>query len=110
LPEPDAPAFVHLDAFPGNMLVDDGQIAAVIDFGSVSLAGDRRLDPLAAVAYLTPDITPVATDADREVGREWLAERGLILLYAAARRWIAAYWSAARTDVRLHAWCRSVLL
>jgi aminoglycoside phosphotransferase (APT) family kinase protein len=109
LPEPDRPALVHLDAFAGNMLAKDGRITAVLDFGGVPIVGDRRLDPLAAAAYLDPDITPTASDADRAVAQEWLAERGLADLYDAARRWLAAFWSAAIDDVRLHEWCGSIL-
>jgi len=110
LPEPEAPALVHLDAFGGNMLAEGESITAVIDFGTVSIAGDRRIDPLAAAAYLEPPITPDATDADRSVAREWLAERGLDGLYTPARRWLAAFWSVAMDDPTLDRWCRSVLL
>ncbi len=110
LPEPEGPALVHLDAFAGNMLAEGESITAVIDFGTVSIAGDRRLDPLAAAAYLDPPITPTATHADRSVAQEWLAERGLDELYAPARRWLAAFWSAAVDDLALAGWCRSILL
>jgi aminoglycoside phosphotransferase (APT) family kinase protein len=99
-----------MDAFPGNMLVEGGTVTAVLDFGTVSIVGDRRLDPLAAAAYLAPLITPTATDSDLSVAREWLAGRGLDDLYEAAQRWIAAFWSIARDDLRLHQWCRSILL
>lgn len=109
-PEPDRPAFVHLDAFPGNMLEEDGVITAVIDFGGVSLAGDRRFDPIASAAYLDPRITPTGLPCDVETAMSWLEEHALLGLYPGVRRWIAAYWSPARDDVRLHAWCRSVLL
>ena len=91
------------------MLGEGEAITAVLDFGVVALVGDRRLDPLAAVAYLAPDITPAASDSDRAVADEWLAEADLAALYPPARRWLAAFWSVARDDVRLHDWCRSVL-
>ena len=110
LPEAEAPALVHLDAFPGNMLAEGTAVTAVLDFGVIALVGDRRLDPLAAVAYLTSNITPTADDTDRALAQEWLAERGLAGLYEPARRWLAAFWSIARDDLRLHQWCREVLL
>ncbi len=110
LPEPEGPALVHMDAFAGNMLALGESITAVIDFGTVSIAGDRRIDPLAAAAYLDPPITPTATVTDRSIAREWLAERGLDELYGPARRWLAAFWSAALDDAALAGWCRSILL
>ena len=68
LPEAAGPAFVHLDAFAGNMLTDGTRITAVIDIGSTCVAGDRRFDPLSAAVYLAaPEITPVATAADIDV-------------------------------------------
>lgn len=107
--QPIAPAFVHLDAYPGNVLVEGDAVTAVIDFGAVAIVGDRRFDPVAAAVYLTPHITPTATDFDRAVAREWLRERGLDRLYAPLERWLAAYWSFARDELRLQRWCRSVL-
>ena len=111
LPAADASAFVHLDAFAGNMLTDGVRITAVLDVGPTSAIGDRRLDPLAAAVYLAaPAITPPATPADVDVAMSWLANVGLRDLYEPARRWLAAYWSFAIDDAHLHAWCRSVLL
>jgi hypothetical protein len=108
-PEPESPALVHLDAFAGNMLTDGASITAVIDFGEVSIIGDRRLDPLLAATYLAPPITSSATLRDQAVCREWLTAQGLDELYEPARRWAAAYWSFAQDDAALSAWCQSVL-
>jgi len=110
LPEPAGPALVHLDAFPGNMLAEDGVVTAVLDFGTSLIIGDRRLDPLTAAAYLTRAITPTATGRDRAVAQEWLIANSLADLFPAARSWIAAYWSFARDDPAVYSWCRSVLL
>jgi aminoglycoside phosphotransferase (APT) family kinase protein len=110
LPEPDRPALVHLDAFPGNMLAnEDGEITAVLDFGVVAIMGDARLDPLAAAVYLDPPITPTATGYDRQLAQDWLADHDLDHLYQPARRWLAAFWSFAQDDPPLFAWCRAVL-
>lgn len=103
--------FVHLDAFAGNMMVAGGRVTAVLDFGPTCLAGgDRRFDPVACAVYLgSPSITPTATAADAALARSWLRERGLDELYDPQRRWLAAFWSFAVDDPKLHAWCRSVL-
>jgi hypothetical protein len=105
-----APCLVHLDLFGGNVLFEGGTASAVIDFGGVPIVGDARLDPVSAVVYLTPEITRAATPRDRSVAREWLAAHGLLHLLEPATRWLAARWSFARDEVRLHEWCRRVLL
>ncbi len=111
LPEAAAPAFVHLDAFAGNMLTDGTRITAVIDIGSTCVAGDRRFDPLSAAVYLaSPEITPAATAADVEVAMGWLRAAGLQHWFEPARRWLAAFWSFAVDDPNLLRWCRQVLL
>lgn len=110
LPSPDARSFVHLDAFPGNMLAVGTSVTAVIDFGATTAAGDRRIDPLAAAVYLTAAITPTADDRDRAVAHAWLREQELDQWFEPARRWLAAYWAFAVDDRPLHAWCRAVLL
>lgn len=110
LPEPDQPSFVHLDLYPGNVLVEDGEVSAVVDFGGVAIVGDARLDPLSCVVYLSPYISRTATDHDRSLAREWLKAQDLDELLAPAARWIAARWSFAQDDVLLHQWCQSVLL
>lgn len=111
LPDVTDPMFVHLDAFTGNMLTDGTHITAVLDIGPTSVAGDRRLDPLAAAVYLAaPQITPAATPKDVDVAMSWLRAVGLHDLFVPARRWLAAYWSAAIDDPRVLDWCRAVLL
>jgi hypothetical protein len=111
LPEATGPSFVHLDAFAGNMLTDGARITAVIDIGSTSLAGDRRLDPLSAAVYLlSPEITPMVSPSDIDVTMSWLRAAGLREWFEPASRWLAAFWSVAVDEVTLHRWCRRVLL
>ncbi|HEY5251962.1 MAG TPA: phosphotransferase [Acidimicrobiales bacterium] len=111
LPEARGPAFVHLDAFGGNMLTDGSEITAVIDFGSTSVVGDRRFNPLAAAIYLaSEEITPTATPADVDVAMSWLRAADLHELFEPTRRWLAAYWSFAVDDPKVLHWCRAVLL
>jgi hypothetical protein len=111
LPDTSTPSFVHLDAFAGNLLTDNLAITAVLDIGSSSLAGDRRLDPIASTVYLSdPHVTPTATARDVEVAESWLRSNGLGDWLEPGRRWLAAYWSFAINDPKLIAWCRHVLL
>jgi aminoglycoside phosphotransferase (APT) family kinase protein len=108
--EPAGASFVHLDAFAGNMLTDGARITAVLDVGASSVAGDRRFDPLASATYLMSEqITPTASAADHDIALSWLRSVGLIEWLEPARRWLAAYWSFARDDHPLVAWCESVL-
>jgi aminoglycoside phosphotransferase (APT) family kinase protein len=111
LPDCRQAAFVHLDAFAGNMLTDGRRVTAVLDFGPTAVAGDRRLDPVASAVYLTaPDITPFVTPRDVQVVHAWLRSAGLHDLFEPARRWLAAFWAFAADDPKVSTWCRSVLL
>jgi Ser/Thr protein kinase RdoA (MazF antagonist) len=105
----ERPCLVHLDAFPGNMLAEDGQISAVLDFGVLSILGDRRLDPLCAAAYLAPEITLGASSDDWQAAQHWLDEHDLLDAFEPAHRWLAIFWSGAVDDPRLQAWSRRVL-
>lgn len=103
--------FVHLDAFFGNALADGCRVTAIIDIGHTSAVGDPRLDQVAAAVYAcSEEITPSADEADRTAAREWLRDRRLDAWEEPVRRWLAAYWAWADDDVRLHRWCRRVLL
>ena len=46
------PAFVHLDFYPGNVLVDDGRITGVCDISVHALAADPVLDEVGAICLL----------------------------------------------------------
>jgi Ser/Thr protein kinase RdoA (MazF antagonist) len=99
--EPRTSALVYLDAYPGNVLVEEGGVTAILDFGGGVLIGDPRFNALAAATYLSGE--------DRAIGEAWLAERG-VTPTGPFRRWLAAYWAFARDDEALAAWCRSELL
>ncbi|MFC3705374.1 phosphotransferase family protein [Devosia honganensis] len=109
LPEPERPALVHLDYFPGNVLAENGSVSAVLDFGPATLLGDDRMEAWSAVAYLDPEISPQARPEDREQALDWLRRCGLLADYEKARRWLAAYWSFAADDEALMGWCRRIL-
>ncbi len=106
----EGPSLVHCDVFPGNVMVEGARVTAIIDFGKLTIRGDRLFDPLAAVAYLDEPISPEATDRDRAVAADWLAARGLGEYLEPARRWLAAYWASAEDSAELVAWAKSVLL
>lgn len=108
--EPSRPALVHLDFFPSNVLAMDSTVTAALDFGASTIMGDARMELWSAVAYLDPEISPDASDADREQAVAFLHARHLADEYVKARRWLAAYWSFAQNDDGLMAWCRRVLL
>lgn len=110
LAEPAQAALVHLDFFPANVLAAEGKVTAVLDFGPSAVIGDARLDAWGAAAYLDAEITPQATDGDREQAKAWLSQHGLLAGYDTARRWLAAYWSFALDDAKLMDWCRRILL
>ena len=106
----DEPAFVHLDYFAGNVMAAGGRISAVIDFGYSSIIGDRRMNPVIAAAYLTTaHITPIVTQADRNIAFDWLKKRDLLDYYERIEKWLAAYWLFASDDVELYNWCCSIL-
>jgi aminoglycoside phosphotransferase (APT) family kinase protein len=109
LPEPSATAFVHLDAFAGNMMTDGHRVTAVVDVGLACVAGDARMNLLAAVVNLETAHTPTATSADMDTALARLSSRGLIAYLETARAWLAAFWSFAWEDPVLISWCRSVL-
>jgi hypothetical protein len=102
LPEATEPAFVYLDYYPSNVLVDAGRVTAVVDFGGSVIAGEQSFGSVIAAVYLAARDEPLA--------RAWLEQEGLAGLYEPARRWLAAFWAFARDDVGLFAWCRSVLI
>jgi aminoglycoside phosphotransferase (APT) family kinase protein len=111
LPDTTSPSFVHLDAFAGNFLTDGIGVTAVLDIGASSLAGDRRLDPIASVVYLSdPHVTPTATPHDVDVAIAWLRTEGLADWLEPVRRWLAAYWAVEVGDPKVIAWCSDVLL
>lgn len=109
MPDCSKPSLVHFDIFPDNVLVEGDSISAIIDFGASSKMADRRLDVWSAVAYLDLEISPWATEGDRDLALEWLKSNGLERDYPIAKRWIASCWCFARDDPAVQSWCRRVL-
>lgn len=81
-----APLWLHGDLHPANLLVDDGILAAVLDFGDLC-AGDPATDLAAAWMLLPPSAIPVFVQAyggiADELGartRGWAVLFGLMLV------------------------------
>ena len=107
--EPAAPSLVHLDVFLGNLLAVDRRVSALLDFGPMTIGGPPDLDPLVAIAYLEPEITPTADASDLAAARAWAADHDLVAAVDPAARFIAAYWAGAPDDARLRTWCLRLL-
>ena len=79
------PVCIHGDLLPGNLLVAEGRLSAVIDFACLC-AGDPACDLMAAWTVLSADVrgafrAPLrADDAAWSRGRGWALSFGLIAL------------------------------
>lgn len=90
LPEPDRPdCWVHTDLIPFNLLVTDGRLSAVVDFGGLSL-GDPTIDAGAAWAMVSPRARDTYRRALGVDDATWLRARGWTL--ALAVDGISYYW------------------
>ena len=82
---PGPPVWTHGDLLPGNLLVREGRISAVIDFGCLGV-GDPACDLIVAWALLSAQARAIfnaalATDAATWArGRGWALSIGLIAL------------------------------
>lgn len=78
-----APVWLHGDLHPGNLLVEQGRLTAVIDFGTLGI-GDPACDLMVAWTFLsspTRDVFRAAIPADDATwarGRGWALSFGLI--------------------------------
>lgn len=81
----DAPVWVHGDLTPENLLIRDGRLAAVIDFGCLGV-GDPACDLMVAWSVLTGEARSVfrstldVDDATWARGRGWALSTALIAL------------------------------
>ncbi|WP_030253484.1 aminoglycoside phosphotransferase family protein [Streptomyces violens] len=83
-PAPDGPAvWIHADLQPGNVLVEDGRLSAVIDFGCLGL-GDAAVDLIAAWYLLPADARDVFRTAVAADDAAWARGRGWALSVALA--------------------------
>jgi aminoglycoside phosphotransferase (APT) family kinase protein len=81
----EPPLWIHADLTPGNLLVADGRLTAVIDFGTLSV-GDPACDLLVAWNLFSAETRPVfraalgVDDATWERGRGWAVSVALVAL------------------------------
>jgi len=81
-PWPQEPVWIHADLMPGNLLLEDGHLAAVIDWGGSGM-GDPAVDLMVAWNVLPPSGRKVfreALDVDEDTwsrGRGWALWTGL---------------------------------
>jgi aminoglycoside phosphotransferase (APT) family kinase protein len=85
-PERDGPpVWIHGDLLPGNLLVEQGRLSAVIDFGGLAV-GDPACDLIGAWSWLSADPRDVfrsslsVDDATWARGRGWALSVALIAL------------------------------
>lgn len=77
------PVWLHGDLHPGNLLVDKGQLSAVIDFGTLGV-GDPACDMMVAWTFLTAESREIfratlsVDDTTWVRGRGWALSFGLI--------------------------------
>jgi aminoglycoside phosphotransferase (APT) family kinase protein len=99
-----APAWLHGDLAPGNLLIDEGRLRAVIDFGCLGV-GDPACDVMVAWTFVAADHRETFRAALRVDDATWMRARGWALSVALialpyyrdtnpvlagnARRWIA---------------------
>jgi aminoglycoside phosphotransferase (APT) family kinase protein len=80
-----APVWTHGDLFPSNLLVKDGRLTAVIDFGDLGLS-DPACDMLGAWSFLSADVHKFfraelsVSDATWVRGRGWALSIALLAL------------------------------
>ncbi|ANN21643.1 phosphotransferase [Amycolatopsis orientalis] len=75
------PVWLHADLMPGNLLVDDGRLSAVIDFGCLGV-GDPACDLFPAWNLLPAEERNVFRDALRVDDATWSRGRGRTLSQA----------------------------
>jgi aminoglycoside phosphotransferase (APT) family kinase protein len=75
------PVWLHADLMPGNVLIDGGRLAAVIDFGCIG-AGDPACDLFPAWNLLPPHGREVFREALAVDDATWIRGRGRTLSQA----------------------------
>lgn len=77
----DPPVCLHGDLAPGNLLVNQGRLSAVIDFGELAI-GDPACDLMVAWNYLKPSTRKIFRDALDMDDAAWRRGRGWALSVA----------------------------
>jgi putative membrane protein len=104
------PHLVHGDFFPGNVIVDEsGAVAGVVDFASLTMAGDPAMDIVGALVFL--DITPEVKPADIQLMRDRVQSLSPTAFSRVStyRRFYALRYLHALDDPPLYRWCLETL-
>ncbi len=72
------PTWIHGDLAPGNLVVRNGRVTGVIDFGGLAV-GDPACDLMVAWNFMTPESRGVFRDALRANEAAWARGRGWAL-------------------------------
>ncbi len=112
LPESDPAGFLHGDLIPGNVLVRDGRVSGVLDFGFLTTVGDPQFDA-AITASIFDMYGPNARVSEERLDQAFLARFGhdpqRYGLYRAAYAVIThAHFSPDGSDGHF-AWCARML-
>lgn len=67
---------VHGDFYVPNVLVEDGEVSAVLDFNDLTLAGDYRMDVASAIIFLGDKGTGARDDEREILINEMVAQHG----------------------------------
>lgn len=112
LPDPESACLIHGDLIPANVLVEDGEVAGVVDFGFLTTAGDPQFD--AAIAASSFDMYgPNARQSEQALSAAFSARFGHDLtiygLYRAAYAVVTnSYFASDRWDGHFR-WCVEML-
>jgi aminoglycoside phosphotransferase (APT) family kinase protein len=83
-PWSEPPQWLHGDLHPGNVLVHDGRLSAVIDFIDLT-GGDPATDLIAAWMFFPAELRPVFRAAAGDIDRDtWARAEGWALSFAVA--------------------------
>ncbi|WP_193095971.1 aminoglycoside phosphotransferase family protein [Brevibacterium sp. FME17] len=112
LPESDSKCLIHGDLIPANVLIEDGEVGGVVDFGFLTTVGDPQFD--AAIAASSFDMYgPNARQSEQALSAAFSARFGhdaeVYSLYRAAYAVITnAYFAIDGQDGHF-LWCAEML-
>lgn len=112
LDAPDATGLIHGDLIPANILVQDGQVSGILDFGFLTTIGDPQFDA-AITASIFDMYGPHAHESEELLSDAFLArfghDRRHYLVFRAAYAVVTnACFGSNGTDGHF-AWCASML-
>ncbi|GAA1549660.1 aminoglycoside phosphotransferase family protein [Brevibacterium picturae] len=112
LPDPEMKCLIHGDLIPANVLIDDGEVAGLVDFGFLTTVGDPQFD--AAVAASSFDMYgPSARHSEQALSAAFSTRFGhdptTYGLYRAAYAVITHSYFASDSQDGHFQWCAQLL-